>query len=754
MPLPSKAKTAGAQSENTVRQEDAALTLFNQFQEQNNDPFYRELTDVALEADNLQHILENFAIYLSSTQILAQKGGLYLKGSTKYKYWEKMKILFGRDFPNHPLWKEDGGWVYRVKNTIEENSNRLDLIQGFDSSDPKTRAMYMKTRPFALRSSDRTDEQGKDLYSILESILKERDHKMYANRLQLLLVYYGAGRGGEHKFLRLDECTWDYKFELMETEWPQKKVATKHLSTFCSCPPNAEFDGIKDCFEADIFHAFACFFAAEDGLYRDPHQDAHVIKFLFPELHSIRDDSVAKRLRDLMRKHCHKPLQKLTSPKSLRKGANTFLSKHVQVTEKQRLARGGWAARNSSETPAYFEVTPELVTPSVFALAGWPNVKVCNLPMRITIEMMEADSRIEAFHKQFYTYDLKQLERARITYDAFLKPFLWTCTAAAILYFPQMYKKYGPKDRMISKMLRIGGRVPLGTGPAEVSTVLTQWSKQIKEDFEERNIHIDPADANNLIAVINQMSAIIGKLRETVTRLEAGQQQTAVQADLTNSKLSLIFDRLQNITKRSLGSPSTRACNEDSPQAVIAKRPRVDSPSDTAATAEAPKSLEAKATIQPDVFTTLMTSRSRSEDQKEGSMKGKRLSDSLKQLYEKGQLGACTRKEDLLTLAPPFSIGHRDRNKWKACMELVVAVITQEQQNLLFGKSNTLDDHNLKEQTYAIERNCRQYVADITNKPFKNLSGKVSGLGQQYINYKKSSGGSVLTSLKSAFMKK
>jgi len=665
------------------------------------------------------------------------------------KYWEKVKIKLVDKFPNHSLWSEDNAWERRAKFTIEDNSSRLDLILGHDNTEPKTKAMYMKTRPFATRYEDRSKEKGKDLYSVLESIMHEGGERECADRLQLLLVYYGVGRGGEHKFLRLDECHWDRLYELVETEWPQKKVVVKSLSTLSSCPPNAIFEEQRDCFEADVFHAFACYFAAEDGLHRYPHQDPQVIKFLFPHLHAIRDETVARNLRTLLKKHCHESIKKHTSAKSLRKGANTFLSKHLQVTEKQRLARGGWAARNSSETPAYFEITPEIVTPSMFALAGWPNVMANNLPMRITIQMREADSRIDEFHKNLYTIDHEQFVRGKVTYELFLEPFLWTCTAAAVLYFPIMYRKYGPTNKMISKMLQAGAVASLlGKGAVEVSTVLSQWSEQIKNDFEERNVHIDSADPNHLYPVINQMATIITKLQAAVNRIEEGQLKTGVQFNVTNASLQKLFDKLQWFTKRNSPSkqkPSPTSPAAESPRLVGNKRPRVESPTEEAALSGETDSVEVEADIKPDVNSILMSSMAQAPGNKLESMKGKSISASLAALHRNGHLANCGKKEDLLTLQPPFHIGHRDVSKWKACMEVVSLVITLEQQKKLFSKADSLPNNERLTQTKEIETACQTYVRTLTNTLVK---GYVSGLGAAYIKYKNKQEASANTSTK------
>jgi hypothetical protein len=49
------------------------------------------------------------------------------------------------------------------------------------------------------------------------------------------------------------------------------------------------------------YHAMACYFAVEDGLFRTPSQ-SHFAQKVFPNLNKLQDGAASRKLTDLIRK--------------------------------------------------------------------------------------------------------------------------------------------------------------------------------------------------------------------------------------------------------------------------------------------------------------------------------------------------------------------------------------------------------------------------------------------------------------------
>jgi hypothetical protein len=138
-----------------------------------------------------------------------------------------------------------------------------------------------------------------------------------------------------------------------------------------------------DSFLCDYYHSKACYFAVENGLFRSTEQNDFA-KFVYPSLHSIKDETVTKSVTEWLRAYCGRSIKKSIWAKSLQKGANAYLAfHHGDIPKKECLVRGYWVATDTSDKEAYKDINPALTYPLFWTLAGWPYPHQKVRPQRI-----------------------------------------------------------------------------------------------------------------------------------------------------------------------------------------------------------------------------------------------------------------------------------------------------------------------------------------------------------------------------------
>ena len=105
------------EAEHTVAGKKTAIKAFNYQQKLRNVPTVDELTKEDVEADNLQHIISRWALWLATTPIptyhnenfeprLTGPGQVtkYMTVSSKAKYFERVKEVLKDKFSTYPDW--------------------------------------------------------------------------------------------------------------------------------------------------------------------------------------------------------------------------------------------------------------------------------------------------------------------------------------------------------------------------------------------------------------------------------------------------------------------------------------------------------------------------------------------------------------------------------------------------------------------------------------------------------------------------
>ena len=145
-----------------------------------------------------------------------------------------------------------------------------------------------------------------------------------------------VARGGEVKFQVFKEWDFDRFLKVTNTGWTESKT--------CNFYAMARVPDKRWCF-CFYFH-MAAYFMCCNGLYRTEEQiKKSLSKVVFPNLYSIGDASVAKKLTVGIRKYLPQALSKELrdsfSSRSLRQGSITELSMIPDMTLFQLCARSG-----------------------------------------------------------------------------------------------------------------------------------------------------------------------------------------------------------------------------------------------------------------------------------------------------------------------------------------------------------------------------------------------------------------------------
>jgi len=732
MSAPSNSSKVFGLASSTTGVRASGIRCFNLFQQEQGDPKFEDLDESYVENENLLMLLQSFAEWLAHTNIPQANSSLnFLEASTKVKYWGGLKDALQQKFKDHDGWsKFEDDWASSMKDAIMKESKRAQYEGGTDTQDDKSRAMYLDVQAGFVRYQERSDgdwlaKPGRDIMSILTQMMKtaNQNNRMFEKRCIILLTYYGVGRGGETKFLRYDDCTWDHKFEHFELFWRQMKTLKKTPLTFGSCPPGSEC-------EADLYHAFACYYAVDDGLLRSEKEKA-IGKFIFPILHQVKNESVSSKVTSWLRNFTHSSLKKSTTAKSLRKGANNYLAmKNHIISDQQRRVRGCWEATDHSENRAYREVNPAITFPPFCALAGWVDpTSEHNLPMRIPPSLPETDiNKIKTLHGKLYT--VSSAAFSGLDWGRFMQPFLWTCTAAAILYYPKMVSKFGMSNPMVAKMTKVMIDCKLSPDVRSAVALLNHWSGVIEEDFKGRANKSAIPSVNNVLSIVEAHSSIIHQQQHDNKEMAALLQQLLAEVhqlrvELQNERQ----DRKHKIVEESelpvnaVGSVETEAEDTKPPAKKMCPENRTEK--------------ESIATPEPAGNDALERLGTFSTGGKKGSG-GLTVAKLLENLHMDGQLA---RHANNLQAVYCIEVDSKTQPKVKYCMQLIDLTWTKEEKEILCSKKGTLDadiatiakdvEIAVLEKMLELERGDDGEKKRSKAKPF------VIGLGSRYEKYLK-----------------
>ena len=138
-----------------------AIKLFNKYQTKRNAPIFESLQCEDVEEDNLQNILDRFAIWLENFNMPKYAddnfepsncsiGKLieYIQPDSKKKYLERIKAVLKHVFPHHPDWDKPNWWDEMMKRFLKEaDRHKVNNNDDNDLSYRSIRSLYKDNDP-------------------------------------------------------------------------------------------------------------------------------------------------------------------------------------------------------------------------------------------------------------------------------------------------------------------------------------------------------------------------------------------------------------------------------------------------------------------------------------------------------------------------------------------------------------------------------------------------------------------------------
>ncbi|CAB9525584.1 unknown protein [Seminavis robusta] len=314
--------------------------------------------------------------------------------------------------------------------------------------------------------------------------------------------------------------------------------------------------------ELCIFFQLGCFWSVDNGLSRnrndmvDPNSPRYrTAKFVFPDLHEIADDSVARQMTTLIRTLVPEQLKKFYSVKSLRTGAMSLLQWNSSVLLQEGIALGGWKTGANSDW--YVWIYLVAIVPAVLALAGYPQPRI--IPTLPDIELLYQDPdpnmvfsavKLPDFINSLFVISLPEFQGP----NGRLRNLLLVVVAVMIKNFRHCERKYGNGHPYVVKMIGATISSGLAVGNADASVKLKHWSRKITMELTRAvPVMLDTND-NGLVAnadgsvvapgIKQELTMINHNLGELLRERNAMQQQLeankqeiqSLKADMQNVK--------------------------------------------------------------------------------------------------------------------------------------------------------------------------------------------------------------------------
>ena len=449
-----------------------------------------------LVGDNSIRLMSEFCQRCASSPPTTMNNKPYANGTvvaTLGAVIRRLKAKFANEIANQPdMFPEDE--VSKWKTKLKDSHNRT-MMQGEDETDvlkntfPIPREHGPRTRLFPFQDFDRADRRDASLQTDMTSLCKKLfSQNRYTELAKLTVTFNGIGRGGECKFLNYRSWYFCNKFNMLFVQWFQRKNLKTNPSAFVP-----DFENPENC----VFLALGCYWSVDHGLEREdigaPNSpEFRKSRYLFQDLHSMQDRSVTTQLSNTIQSLIVAQLKAFYSAKSLRIGAMTMLAWDPSITYEEAVALGGWATPSNRDWYTWIYLVA--VIPPALALAGYPDARVIPyLPSTGCLfalgdddedKSMQVDKYL-AFVSDLFSISLPEFKPPH----GKLRRLLTTVVAVMIMHFDDLYKKYLHTNRYVARMIRACLNAKFARNKTDAISLLCFWSRKVKEDFQQSNIH-------------------------------------------------------------------------------------------------------------------------------------------------------------------------------------------------------------------------------------------------------------------------
>ena len=338
-------------------------------------------------------------------------------------------------------------------------------------------------------------------------------------RAIIALTFVCVARGGEVKFIDTTRFMYHSRLGCTDFVWTEMKTTNRYsMPVF----PN------KSTYESDVYHALGSWFLCEDGLHRSPCEQQGFGTFLFPGLHNIRNNSVTKKITNVIRgvlpKNMTAEMTNRYSAKSLRKGSITQLQMTPGLTLADICGRSGHSTGTNIDS--YTDKRNVMLgLRGGKALAEWSDVNA-------TVHV----PRFECLFEDGGTMFIVSLAALRL------------CAASLIMYHNQLTADL-PLNPITDKLLKVARESKIQNIGSEdcPEVVLNDWSTIIYKDFCSRNPELTPPKADlrelcatvgQVVAQMNTQSTVLHDLVQESHRRESAYQVMKDQASQLHNNLA------------------------------------------------------------------------------------------------------------------------------------------------------------------------------------------------------------------------
>ncbi len=212
--------------------------------------------------------------------------------------------------------------------------------------------------------------------------------------------------------------------------------------------------------------------------------------FVFPYLHNMARNSVAKRMTTYFRVHIpNVDDKKGFSSQSLRCGAMTENAANKQLTKELQYARSGHTSfEMNSNAEGYIAQSPALSIPAGLNLAGYDNCHATPQAFTFSFGCLGelAFPSVMRLVSELFTNDVPQLQEA-----GKLRTFIMTAAACLVGHYIKLVNDVSGSNQIVNLIQSAAQRAAINdeTVPEKDGVfthwhvVLQQWSKKILDDF-------------------------------------------------------------------------------------------------------------------------------------------------------------------------------------------------------------------------------------------------------------------------------
>ena len=512
-----------------------------------------------LEADNSSVVMREFVLscrrnppirrdnsgpYDSDSVLKSFNAGIY---KLQRKYATQIRANPG-DYFNEDEVKE-------CRTLLHKNRSR-NLMEGDDDSDlfkgiyPLPKKHSTKTRLFPLGEPPdpamAAEFRNVDQVSVFTELFRRAQ---FTRLVECLFTASGIGRSGEVKFMNYLTMFMDCYFGLMFSAWFQRKVLKSNFAGFVP-----EYD-IPECC---CYLGVGCFWACDDGLSRpdgigEPKSPKRRrAYFVFQDLHSIQDSSVAGRITGHIRSVIPDWLKNFFTGKSFRYASMSKLAWDPAVTYDESVALGGWTTSTNRDHYVWEYLIS--IIPAVLSLADYPDCRV--LPYNptagmlffhqsLSVEQRFTKETYESFIQKLYIIDLPEFKFPNTPQ----RNFLVVVTAVMIMHFDYFYDKYGIQHAYCRKMVHTTMRsgVPYADTQSNAIELLQKWSRIVKDDFKKGNA---PGNSDRHPLGRRTVADEIAKINTNISNLVAFRAEQQQQLQRIHERVDELTEELVQVKTR------------------------------------------------------------------------------------------------------------------------------------------------------------------------------------------------------------